>query len=141
MNDQHDELQPIDPFEAFRHGRLDGFRHFYGEYSYRIYRYLFHQTGEEDRSKELIKYCFIVLFRNHNLVNDQAHLLRILYLLARMSVALALKGPDGILALENEWRTGGQDDAAIMDDPAVKRNEMRIAIQWVLQQVPLPSAN
>ena len=68
-------------------------------------------------------------------------MLRILYVLARMSVVRGLREPDAILMLEIEWKTGGQDDAAIMDDPAVKRNEMRMAVQQVLQQVPLPSAN
>ncbi len=135
MNDLHDELPPIDYFEAFQHGRLEAFRYFFRQHHYRIYCYLLRQTRDRVRSQALARYCFVVLLRNHTLVKDEAHLLRILYMLARMSLVLRLREPDGTETLEEAWKTGGQDDDGIMDDPDVTRNEILIAVQRALRKL------
>jgi DNA-directed RNA polymerase specialized sigma24 family protein len=137
MNDLHDELQPIDAFKAFQNGRREAFRCFFRQHHYRIYCYLFRETRNRVRSQELTKYCFVVLFRNYTIVKDEDHMLRILYLLARMSLVLQLREPDGPEMLEEEWRISGLDDDGIMDDPDVMKNEILIAVQRALRNLSL----
>lgn len=138
MNDLLDELQPLDLFKAFQLGQQEAFRHFFGQHHYRMYCYLVRQTRDRQRSRELTRYCFVVLFRNHNLVKDEAHLLRILYMLARMSMVLQPREPDATAVLEDEWRARGQDDDGVMDDSSVISNETLLSIQRALQKLNRP---
>jgi DNA-directed RNA polymerase specialized sigma24 family protein len=135
MNELHDPFEPIDLFEAFRNGQPEAFRHFFRQHNYQIYIYLLRQTRDRGRSRELTKYCFLVLFRNYKTIKDEAQMLRILYVLARLSLLLQLVEADAVQVLESAWKTRGQDDSEIMDDPAVIGNETLLAIQRALQKI------
>jgi DNA-directed RNA polymerase specialized sigma24 family protein len=139
MNDLHQEWsaapEPPDPFDNFKAGCPKAFRHFFRVHNYRIYCFLLRQTRERRRSRELTKNCFIALFRNYRIVKDQEHMLRVLYMLARMSLLLPLVDADAVAVLEEAWATAGPDDAEILEDPDVTRNETLLAIQQVIQQL------
>ena len=139
MNDLHQEWSAApelpDYFNTFKAGCPKAFRHFFRVHNYRIYCFLLRQTKERRRSRELTKHCFIVLFRNYRIINDQEHMLRVLYMLARISLLMPLVDVDAVVVLEEAWITAGPDDAEILEDPDVTRNETLLAIQQVIQRL------
>lgn len=62
-------------------------------------------------------------------------MLRVLYILARISLLLPLVDANAVQVLEEAWATAGPDDAEILEDPDVTRNETLLAIQQVIQQL------
>ena len=139
MNDLHQERSAVpelpDPFDNFKAGCQKAFRHFFRIHNYRIYCFLLRQSRDRRRSRELTKDCFIALFRNYRIIKDQEHMLRVLYILARISFLLSLVDANAVEVLEEAWATAGSDDAGILDDPDVTRNETLLAIQQVIQQL------
>ena len=63
-------------------------------------------------------------------------MLRILYMLARLSLVLRLKKPDAADVLEREWRARGQDDDRIMDHSSVVSNETLLTVQELQKLTP-----
>jgi RNA polymerase sigma factor (sigma-70 family) len=141
MSDLHVELQPaqpiepIDHFQGFAQGQMGAFRHFYRKSSYCFFVYLLRQTRDRKRSMELNKLSFLVLFCNHKLIKDEAHMLRVLYILSRHSLLLELTEPDTLQALEEIWQKTAKDEEGIMDDPAVIANESLHVVQRALLQL------
>src|SRR3984957_13743346 len=140
MNNLHqdwsDAREPTDPFEDFKSGQPAAFCHFFRAHHYRIYCFLLRQTRERRRAKELTHYCFIVLFRNCGIISNQHHMLRVLYTLARIGLLLQVVNADPVEMLEAAWRTTEPDDAEILEDQEVTRNETLKAVQqtmWALQ--------
>lgn len=62
-------------------------------------------------------------------------MLRALYILARIGLLLPLVDANAVAVLEEAWATAGPDDAEILEDPDVTRNETLLAIQQVIQQL------
>ena len=62
-------------------------------------------------------------------------MLRVLYILARIRLLLPLGEANAVEVLEEAWATAGPDDAEILEDPDVTRNETLLAIQQVIQRL------
>lgn len=139
MNDLHQEWSAApeapDALDNFKAGCPKAFRHFFRVHNYRIYCFLLRQTRDRRPSRELTKHCFIVLFRNYRVIKDQENMLRVLYILARISLLLPLGEANAVEVLEEAWTTAGPDDAGILEDPDVTRNETLLAVQQVIQQL------
>ena len=140
MNDLHQEWsdapEPSDPFDNFKAGKPEAFRHFFRTHHYRIYCFLLRQTKERRRSSELTHYCFIVLFRNCGIIKDQQHMLRVLYILARIGLLLQVLNADPVEMLEAAWKTTEPDNVEILEDPDVTRNETLNAVQQAMWELP-----
>jgi RNA polymerase sigma factor (sigma-70 family) len=140
MNELHqawsDAPEPPDPFDNFKVGKPEAFRHFFGIHHYRIYCFLLRQTRERGRARELTHYCFIVLFRNCGIISDQQHMLRVLYSLARIGLLLQVLNADPVEMLEAAWRTTEPDDVEILEDRDVTRNETLKAVQQAMWELP-----
>ena len=133
MNDLH---EPTDLWESFKQGRPEAFRHFFQFHSYRIYCYLLRLSRDQEQAQELTQNAFIVLFHNHEIIEDREHLLQQLYLNAQVGFLLRLKGKRSSIDLEVEMNNYASKDAGIMDDPEIARNETLIALQGVMQNLP-----
>jgi RNA polymerase sigma-70 factor (ECF subfamily) len=124
------------PFEAFTQGHSGSFRFYFHLHNYRIYCYLLHKTRKKALSKDLTQIVFIVLFKNQSKIRDSGHLLRFLYVLARLSFLLSRHGKVQPNDLDAELAGCGQDDPGIMDDPDIVRNETLLALQSAVQTLP-----
>ncbi|HWB94248.1 MAG TPA: sigma-70 family RNA polymerase sigma factor [Puia sp.] len=132
MNNLH-ELP--NPWESFQQGEPEAFRYYFLLHNYRIYCYLLYLSKDQAQSKELTQNVFVALFRNKDVIKDQEHLLRRLYLSARVRYFLRLKGrrfPD----LEEKLVYYVEDDENIMEDPDIARNETLLAVQDAMQKLP-----
>jgi RNA polymerase sigma factor (sigma-70 family) len=140
MNDLHqawsDAPESSDPFDNFKAGKPEAFRHFFRTHHYRIYCFLLRQAKERRRSRELTHYCFIVLFRNCGIIRDQKHMLRVLYILTRIGLLLQVLNADPVEMLEAAWKTTEPDDVEILEDPDVTRNETLNAVQQGMRELP-----
>lgn len=133
MNDLH-ELS--NPWESFKQGQPEAFRYYFHLHNYRIYCYLLRLTRDSIQAKELTENAFIVLFRNKEALVDAEHLLRRLYLSARVGFLLRLKGQRSSAELEGGLCYFFQEEADIMDDLEIARNETLIALQAAMQKLP-----
>jgi RNA polymerase sigma factor (sigma-70 family) len=77
-----------------------------------------------------------VLFHHKDQIADAEHLLRRLYLNAKVGYLLRLKGKRSFLDIEDELVHYTAEDASIMEDPEVAENETLIALQTVMQKLP-----
>ena len=133
MNDLH---EPTDLWESFKQGRPEAFRYLFNFHNYRIYCYLLRLSRDREQAQELTQNAFIVLFHNHEIIEDREHLLQQLYLYAQAGFLLRLKGKRSSLDLEVEMSNYAPKDAGVMDDPEIARNETLIALQGVMQKLP-----
>ncbi len=133
MNDLH---EPTDLWESFKQGRPEAFRYLFNSHNYRIYCYLLRLSRDREQARELTQNAFIVLFHNHEIIEDREHLLQQLYLYAQVGFLLWLKGKRSSIDLEVEMSNYAPKDAGVMDDPEIARNETLIALQGVMQKLP-----
>lgn len=133
MNDLH---EPMDIWESFKQGRPAAFQYFFQLYGTRIYYYLLRLFRDQVQAEEVTKHAFIVLFHHTAQIQDADHLLRRLYLSAKIGYLLRLKGKRSFLDIEEELVHYAAKDASIMDDPDVAENETLTMLQTVVQQLP-----
>ena len=133
MNELH-ELP--NPWESFQYGRPEAFRYYFHLHNYRIYCYLLQISKDSGQAEELTRHAFIALFRGKELIRDEEHLLRRLYQISRVANSLRLQSKWSSVELEEEMANSAEDDANIMDDRDVARNETLIALQGIMQKLP-----
>ena len=126
---------PLYSFKAFQQGQPEAYRHYFHLHHYRIYCYLLGQVRDKKLARILTKNVFVLLIKIHATVRDADHLLRCLYLFARIAYLLHLREKWSAADLEAEFAFYSMDDPNIMEDPDVARNETLIALQEVLQKL------
>lgn len=124
-------------FDAFKEGRPEAFRYYCHLHNYRIYCYLLQVSRDREQAKQLAQNVFIVVFHHVELVSDEDQLLRRLYLAAKAGYILWARGLRFLIDLEEELTGDKYDDATIMEDPDVARNETLASIQVAIQKLPL----
>jgi DNA-directed RNA polymerase specialized sigma24 family protein len=133
MNDLHESTNP---WEAFKRGEPEAFQHYFLLHNYRIYCYLLRSTRDRSSARGLTENAFVVLHRQKDHLTDDEHLLRRLYLNARVACLLWLKGTLSAAELGAELQFYAPDDESIMDDPEVVSNETLVTLQGAMQQFP-----
>lgn len=129
-------LDKPDYFDGFRKGSSESFRHYFHLHHYTIYCYLLSLIREKRLAQELTKNSFVVLIRMKAQVREEEHLLRYLYLLARVAYLLHRRQKCSVQNLAEEFAFFSIDDPNIMEDPDVVRNETLISMQAALQKLP-----
>ena len=94
-------------------------------------------SRDREQAKQLAQNVFIVVFHHVELVSDEDQLLRRLYLAAKAGYILWARGLRFLIDLEEELTGDKYDDATIMEDPDVARNETLASIQVAIQKLPL----
>ena len=133
MNELH---EPSNLWESFKQGRQDACQYFFNLHHSRIYYYLLRLLRDQDQARDAANNAFIVLFHHSAQIEDEDHLLRRLYLNAKVAYLLALKGKFSFLDLEAEVAVYAHKDATIMDDPEVAQNETLLTLEDVTQKLP-----
>jgi DNA-directed RNA polymerase specialized sigma24 family protein len=133
MNDLYESTNP---WEAFKRGEPEAFQYYFLLHNYRIYCYLLRSTRDRGAARGLTENAFVVLHRQKDHLTDDEHLLRRLYLNARVAYLLWLKGTLSAAELGAELQFYPIDDEAIMDDPEVVSNETLVTLQGAMQQFP-----
>jgi len=122
-------------FDGFKRRDPQAFRHYFLLHNYRIYCYLLQLSRDRVLARELTQNAFIILFYNPDLIKDEDHLLRRLYLNARVGYVLGSKGK--LLSMDLEVLAGfSYDDTNIMEDADIARNETLISLQTAMQKLP-----
>ena len=129
-------FEPTDPWESFKQGRSVAFLHYFNLHNSRIYYYLLRLLRNQAQARETTRHAFILVFRHPTQIEDEDHLLRRLYLNAKVGYLLRLKGNRSVSALEKEVESFVHKDADIMDDPEVAKNETLLALEDVVQKLP-----
>jgi RNA polymerase sigma factor (sigma-70 family) len=129
-------FEPTDPWESFKQGRSVAFLHYFNLHNSRIYYYLLRLLRDQAQAREVTRHAFVLIFRKYTEIEDEEHLLRRLYLNAKVGYLLRLKGKRSIPELEKEVENYAQKDETIMDDPDVARNETLLALEDIVQQLP-----
>lgn len=129
-------FEPANPWESFKQGRSVAFLHYFNLHNSRIYYYLLRLLRDQKQAREVTRHAFILVFRGYTHIEDEDHLLRRLYLNAKVGYLLRLKGKRSVLALEKEVANYAHKDATIMDDPEVEKNETLLALEGVVQKLP-----
>src|SRR5579883_2405962 len=123
------------PFDAFRQRVPEAFRYYFVVHNYRIYCYLLHLSRDRSQAKELTEVAFMVLYYNPDLIRDEEHLLRRLYLNARAGYVLRSKGK--LFSIDVKVLAGfTYDDTNILEDVDVARNETLVSLQTAMQKLP-----
>lgn|GEM_PF-4114030 len=125
-----------DPWESFKQGRSVAFLHYFNLHNSRIYYYLLRLLRDQAQARETTRHAFILIFRHKDRIEDEDHLVRRLYLNAKVGYLLRLKGKRSIPDLEKEVENYAHKDATIMDDPEVAKNETLLAIEEIVQGLP-----
>ena len=128
--------EPLGPWESFKQGRSIAFLHYFNLHNSRIYYYLLRLLRDQAQAKETTRHAFIILFRHKDQIQDEDHLLRRLYLNAKVAYLLRLKDNRSIPDLEKEVENYLEKDSSIMDDPEVAKNETLLALEDVVQKLP-----
>jgi len=128
--------EPAEPWESFKQGRSVAFLHYFNLHNSRIYYYLLRLLRDPAAAREATRHAFIVIFRDVSQIEDEDHLLRRLYLNAKVGYLLRLKGKRSIPDLEKEIESYVEKDASIMDDPEVAKNETLLALEDIVQKLP-----
>lgn len=127
---------PADPWESFKQGRSVAFLHYFNLHNSRIYYYLLRLIRDQVQARETTRHAFIVIFRDVSQIEDEDHLVRRLYLNAKVGYLLRLKGKRSIPDLEKEVGYYVEKEASIMDDPEVAKNETLLAMEDIVQKLP-----
>lgn len=127
---------PADPWESFKQGRSVAFLHYFNLHNSRIYYYLLRLLRDQAQARETTRHAFIVIFRDVSQIEDEDHLVRRLYLSAKVGYLLRLKGKRSIPDLEKEVEYYVEKEASIMDDPEVAKNETLLAMEDIVQKLP-----
>jgi RNA polymerase sigma factor (sigma-70 family) len=127
---------PADPWESFKQGRSVAFLHYFNLHNSRIYYYLLRLLRDQAQARETTRHAFIVIFRDVSQIEDEDHLVRRLYLNAKVGYLLRLKGKRSIPDLEKEVEYYVEKEASIMDDPEVAKNETLLAMEDIVQKLP-----
>jgi len=128
--------EPSNLWNSFKQGRTEAFHYFFRLHNSRIYYYLLRLLRDEEQAREATKHAFIALFHHRAQIEDADHVLRRLYLNARVAYLLRLKGMGFFWELEEVMAHYAHKDATIMDDPEIAQNETLLALQDVLQNLP-----
>ena len=129
-------FEPTEPWESFKRGRSVAFLHYFNLHNSRIYYYLLRLLRNRAQAKEATRHAFVLVFRHYTEIEDEDHLLRRLYLNAKVAYLLRLKGKRSVPDLEEEVENYAHKDATIMDDPEVAKNETLLALEGVVQKLP-----
>lgn len=129
-------FEPAEPWESFKQGRSVAFLHYFNLHNSRIYYYLLRLLRDQRQAREATRHAFIVIFRHKDQIEDEDHLLRRLYLNAKVAYLLRLKSKWSIPDLEKEVENYLEKDASIMDDPEVAKNETLLALEDFVQKLP-----
>ena len=132
MNNLH---EPMNLWESFKQGQPEAFQYFFMLHNSRVYYYLLRQIRDRNQAREITKHAFIVLFHHKSQIVDADHLLRRLYLNAKVGYILRLKGKPSVLDLEEEVANYSCKEASIMDDPDVAKNETLLVLQEVMKKL------
>ena len=124
-----------EPFDTLKNGLPEAYQHYFNLHCPRIYYYLLRCTRNAGLARSLSENTFIALSQSNVPIRDEDHLLRRLYLIARVCVLLFQKGRLTTGAMLEELQFYTQDDPNILDDPEVARNESLLALQEVLQKL------
>ncbi|HEV2478589.1 MAG TPA: sigma-70 family RNA polymerase sigma factor [Puia sp.] len=106
------------------------------EYHSRIYYFLLRLLRDQEHAKEATNHVFLVLFHHSAEIEDEDHLLRRLYLIAKVAFLLRLKGKRSFVDLEAEVANNAHEEASIMEDVEVAQNETLLTLQAVTQKLP-----
>ena len=128
--------EPEHLWESFKLGRTEAFHYFFRLHYSRIYYYLLQLLRDQEQAREATKHAFIMLFHHRAQIQDADHVLRRLYLNARVGYLLRLKGRTSFWDLEKVVDHYTHKDSTIMDDPEVAQNETLLALQEVLRKLP-----
>src|SRR5579862_3600896 len=117
-------------FEAFRNGCAKSFKGYYLDFENQIFTYSLRRTGDVEMAKDITQDTFTALWNNKEKIQDEDHLLRFLYFVARNFFLQHLRKKKSTFHGELELSYLLENSFAGLDDPeiAVQETLLRLRI-------------